>query len=65
MTPVPSLPLSLAARKAVYAGLGFALGVGWLWFPAMQETWLPSFLSITKFPDTPSFSPEYPETSLP
>jgi Response regulator containing a CheY-like receiver domain and an HTH DNA-binding domain len=25
----------------LYIGLGFALGFGWLWFPALQALWLP------------------------
>ena len=35
---------SLARREALYTGLGFALGFGWLWFPALQGFWLPEFL---------------------
>ena len=31
-------------ERAVYAGLGFALGFGWLWFPALQARWLPEVL---------------------
>jgi len=30
--------------RDVYAGLGFGLGFGWLWFPAPQEYWLPEVL---------------------
>ena len=35
---------TLARREAVLTGLGFALGFGWLWFPALQGFWLPEFL---------------------
>jgi DNA-binding CsgD family transcriptional regulator len=30
--------------KSVCAGLGFSLGFGWLWFPYLQNRWLPNFL---------------------
>lgn len=41
-----SLPASspLARQETVLAGLGFAVGFGWLWFPALQGIWLPGFL---------------------
>jgi hypothetical protein len=33
-----------ARRTVILTGLGFALGFGWLWFPALQGFWLPEFL---------------------
>gem|GEM_PF-2267385 len=40
LTGFPALP----RFRAVYAGLGFGLGFGWLWFPALQEYWIPEVL---------------------
>lgn len=36
--------ISPAGRSALQTGAGFALGFGWLWFPALQDWWLPLFL---------------------
>ena len=33
-----------AQRETLATGLGFSLGFGWLWFPALQGFWLPEFL---------------------
>lgn len=44
MNPTPLTTESLARRSAVLTGLGFASGFGWLWFPALQDWWLPLFL---------------------
>ena len=38
------VPLNIARRQSLLTGLGFALGFGWLWFPALQGFWLPEFL---------------------
>lgn len=42
--PTQPTSSSLALREALSTGLGFALGFGWLWFPALQGFWLPEFL---------------------
>ncbi len=34
----------IARYEAICTGLGFTLGFGWLWFPYLQEFWLPNFL---------------------
>ncbi|SBW10611.1 membrane hypothetical protein [uncultured delta proteobacterium] len=42
--PTQPTSSSLARREAALTGVGFALGFGWLWFPALQGFWLPEFL---------------------
>ena len=39
-----SLCLPEAWRETVWAGLGFGLGFGWLWFSGLHAYWLPLFL---------------------
>ncbi len=38
-----AIPVTVSLQS-IYAGLGFALGFGWLWFPALQARWLPETL---------------------